>query len=101
MDHRRTGALAASALLLGALVVLGVTRAIPAVTGGKIATHAKLWAAQDRTGTVPIRGEVPLVVAHGKARLVGRHPANAELTLNFGFPIRNRATLDTLIQYEA
>ena len=98
MNARRTGALAASVLLLGALVVLGVSRALPSPTRSAT-THARLWAAQDRPGTVPIKGEVPLVVAQRRATYVGHHPANAALTLNFGFPIRDRATLDALIRY--
>ena len=98
MGVRRTGALAASFLFLGALVVLGVTHSLPSVrsaTGS--AAKPTLWATQHRAGIVPIKGEVPLVVAHRKATLVGRHAANAKLSLNFGLPIVNRSTLDALI----
>ncbi len=102
MGLRRTGALAASLLFLGALIVLGVTHSLPSVrsaTGS--AAKPTLWATQHRVGTVAIKGEVPLVVANRKASLVGHHSANAELTLSFGLPIVNRSTLDKLIAYEA
>ena len=56
---------------------------------------------QHLTGTTRFQGEVPLAVAHGTAKYVGPHPAGALLSVNFGFPLRNRAALDRLIAYEA
>jgi hypothetical protein len=99
MGVRRTGAIGASLLVLGALVRLGVTYSLP--TAGKPSADAILWPSQDRTGTVPIRGQVPLVVARHRASFVRRRPANAVLRLNFGLPLANRGALNTLIDAEA
>ena len=55
------------------------------------------WAAADRTGTVRLKGQVPLAVAKAAAgrpsaaALIGAHPARATLSLNFALPLRNRA----------
>ena len=101
MGLRRSGALVASFLCLGALVVLGVTRSLPGEHGTAAPAKPTQWAAQNRAGTVAIKGEVPLVVANRKATLVGRHAPTAKLTLAFGLPIVHRSTLDKLIAYEA
>ena len=59
------------------------------------------WAQDGATGNVKLTGQVPLAVAHGTAGYVRPHPPAAELKVNFGLPIRDRSSLDTLIAQEA
>ena len=59
------------------------------------------WVQGGATGNVKLTGQVPLAVAHGTAGYVRPHPPAAELKVNFGLPIRDRSSLDTLIAQEA
>ena len=59
------------------------------------------WAQDGATGNVKLTGQVPLAVAHGTAGYVRPHPPAAQLKVNFGLPIRDRSSLDTLIAQEA
>ena len=70
--------------------------------GAAASTKAiRRWAQDGATGNVKLTGQVPLAVAHGTAGYVRPHPPAAELKVNFGLPIRDRSSLDTLIAQEA
>ncbi len=64
-------------------------------------TSIRQWTQKHLTGSVQLAGEVPLSVAQGRATLLGHHPANATIKLNFGFPIADQAGLDRLIAQES
>jgi photosystem II stability/assembly factor-like uncharacterized protein len=59
------------------------------------------WAQDGATGNVTLTGQVPLAVAHGAAAYVRPHPLQAQIKVNFGLPLRDRASLDALIAQEA
>ncbi len=59
------------------------------------------WPERGLAGSTVLAGQVPLAVTGSTAGYVGQHPTNALITLNFGFPIRDRAGLDALIQQQS
>lgn len=48
--------------------------------------------------TVTLRGHVPAVVARGKAQALGQVAPDTMINLSIGLPVRNRETLDHLVQ---
>ena len=64
-------------------------------------TSARVWTEQGLQGSTVIQGGVPLSLSNGRASFVKPHPANAQLKLNFAYPIADRAGLDALIAQEA
>jgi photosystem II stability/assembly factor-like uncharacterized protein len=95
--------LAAGAAAVGVAVTF-VALGVPRSSAGSQAassTQARVWTQQHLTGSVSLNGEVPLAVAQSKVALVAPHPANAKISLNFGFPIANAAGLNALIAQES
>jgi photosystem II stability/assembly factor-like uncharacterized protein len=93
-----------------------VVAVVASVLCGGLATEASatvappralLWAAEARTGNVVLKGEVPLAVNGVRAkgtptnRLIGQVAGNADLSLNFGLPLRNMKGLENLIVAES
>ncbi len=72
-------------VVVGAVLTFGAVQAIP----------------RNGPGTVRLEGEVPTTVATGTATLLGHHPADATLKLNFGYPVKDMNGLDALIAQEA
>ena len=92
--------------------VLTVVFAIasPLIAGGVVTTpkalRPALWSTEYRTGDVTLAGEVPLVVGTGAGKagitqLIGKVRGPAEISLNFGLPLRNVTGLNALIVAEA
>jgi photosystem II stability/assembly factor-like uncharacterized protein len=69
----------------------------------RASTHqtASTAPAPRREQTTTLTGQVPLALSNGEATLVRPHPKDAEIVLNFGFPIQNQAGLDALIAQQA
>src|SRR5690349_695969 len=103
MGKRRTGALVASLLAVGGLGAYGLARAGSTSTPrtGHARAASRAWAQQGENGLVDLTGHVPVTVATGKAQYLKPHAASARIRLSFGLPIRDKATLDALIQQQA
>src|SRR4051812_29698697 len=100
---RCLGGLAAASLAVGTLVLLAVSSSPPAahVTAVAPGGATRHWAQEGLTRSARFRGEVPLPVTRHTAAYLRPHPLAAEIRLNFGFPIRDKAALDRLIQRQA
>ncbi len=82
--------------------------ATPLVAGAAASTSTTVrplqWAAQDRVGDVQLAGQAPSVLGGGKdafAHLVAPVAKPADISLNFGFALRNVDQLNALIVAEA
>src|SRR5438093_1792367 len=100
---RCLGALAAASLAVGTVVVLATSSSRPAghVSAAAPSGAAQHWAQEGLTRTARFKGEVPLPVTRRTAAYLRPHSLAAEIRLSFGFPIRNKAALDRLIQRQA
>ncbi len=99
----RAGLLAAAAFAAGVMVVAG-----PASTSGTSPAAAQTstapasaWSARDLKGSVRLVGQMPLGVSRNSVPYVRSHPRSAQITLNFAFPLRDKAGLDALIAQQA
>ncbi len=102
MTKRQLATLGAATLGLGVIAILGITRSAPSPAAhSAAAAPAAGWTTQNLRGNVRLRGEVPLSVERGKARLVGPHPANSVISVDLGLPLRNMSGLNWLIANEA
>src|SRR5580765_3456633 len=99
MRHMRPGRMAGALALVGLFMVLGTTISAAAPAGSKSST--RMWAAQGLAGTRVYSGQVPVAVHNGTGSFLRRHAASSKLTLNFAFPLRNKAGLDRLIARQA
>ena len=76
-----------------AVAIAGPIATAGASTGATAPTRPLLWAAQDRTGNVQLKGEVPLVVSRQTsskaATPIGAVAPRSSISLNFGLPLRN------------
>ena len=94
MGMRWIGGFAVSLLLVGAIALLAARPMSPRPPGA-VAPSARIRAERNLGGNTLIQGEVPLSVAQrARRQLVGPHPANATLKLNFGFPLSDRPGLE-------
>src|ERR1700755_1815156 len=94
------GGFAASLFAAGAVAV-GGPKSTPSETTATVPTTARVWTEQGLKGSTVIQGEVPLSLGNGKASYVRPHPADAQLKLNFAYPLADRPGLDALIAQEA
>ena len=101
------GALAAGASVAVAMVVAGPastsgrsTAASPASAQSSSAS-VSAWTTRNLKGTVRLVGQVPLRVSAGSVPYLRAHPSRAQITLNFAFPLRDKAGLDRLIAQQA
>ncbi len=95
---RNLGGFAGALVVAGTLVLVGTSAAAP--SRGAPAGH-QLWAQQRLAGTHVFTGQVPLVVTGRRAGPLRAHDPASKLTINFGFPLRNKAALDRLIARQA
>src|SRR5438105_12829094 len=86
-------------VVMGSLAVGGTLAAVFGLPARHVATNA--WPERGLSGATQIHGEVPLPVERGIATYVRRHSPGAVIRLNFGFPLRDRAALDRLIEQQA
>ena len=98
----RLSALALVAGLIAAPVTAGAATTLNTATKHSVPQ----WAAQSRVGDVQLKGEVPLIVGNGSGKpgyghLIGQVVAPAEISLNFGLPLRNMTGLNALIVAES
>jgi hypothetical protein len=105
MESKRKRAAGGTAVLavLTALVVLGTAITGATASSSSTATRglARQWTERSLRGNVRLTGQVPLSVTSGAAVRLRAHPAKAQLTLNFSFPLRDQAGLDRLIARQA
>ncbi|HEX3669353.1 MAG TPA: protease pro-enzyme activation domain-containing protein, partial [Acidimicrobiia bacterium] len=88
------------AAVLGAVLVAGLA-VFSATSLGGSGNPGAAWATRGLAGSVRLHGQVPLAVSSGAARPVAEHASKDMLTLSFGFPLRDQAGLNKLIQQEA
>ncbi len=105
---KRAGFLKASACASVLALVLAAGT-VPETAGAATVHAARVqpWAAEFKTGTVALTGQVPLAVAQGNlhlargVRFIGAAKRSDSLELNFGLALRNMTGLNALIVKES
>src|SRR4051812_6743941 len=114
-SKRRLGGLAAASAVVGTLLAVGAVATLggsssrgPAAAKATAApalasfattpTTANGWRERNRQGNVTLTGQVPLVVSDHVAPQLRHHAPQAELKVNFALPLRDKRSLDALIQ---
>ena len=81
--------------LAGSTSISATAAPSPAPSPAPSSANQPAWATADRTGSVRLKGLVPLAVVDlgagrpSVAQLLGAHQASATITLNFALPLRN------------